>query len=189
VKKWWRVPVLVTLLLGAAAAGLGAQSETRKTQVLFGPRLGASVAVMGQPVFNNAMQLLFRDDEKDYFPIFTQMGFEAEQLLPLGDSLNALTVSELFLLGGLDQGLALPNGSLIIGFRSAGGFEAGLGPYVTIVAPEGELRLAAAVVYAIGYDFPMKGFSLPITLTMVPLPSYSNPQITILAGFNFPGVD
>jgi hypothetical protein len=189
VMKTWVVPTFVMLLLMVAAAELGAQADVRHTQVLFGPRLGVGATVVSADDFNTAMQGIYADSGRIYFPIYTEMGVEAQQLIALGESENTLSIREMFLLDGLDQGLAIPNVSMIVGFHSSSGLEFGLGPYVTIVAPSGELRLAAAVIYLVGYEIPMKGFSLPITVTMTPLPSYANPKISIVAGFSFSSLE
>jgi hypothetical protein len=35
----------------------------------------------------------------------------------------------------------------------------------------------------------MRGFTMPIMLTFVPMPSYGNPQISLLVGFAFESVE
>jgi hypothetical protein len=179
----------VTLIICIAAAELGAQAEVRRTQLLFGPRLGVTAAVVDPSDFNSDMQELFPSSDKKYFPIFTQMGFEAAQLIPLGESAHSLAVHEMFLLGGLDQGMAIPSANLVVGFHSSWGVEFGLGPYVTLQAPGGSARLAAGVAYMFAYTLSLKGFSLPIILIVVPIPSYANPRLSVLTGFNFASLE
>ena len=96
------------LLLAGVAAGLGAQADVRRTQVLFGPRLGVTAVVEAQAVFNSAMQPIFPAAGRQYYPVFTEMGLEAVELVPLGESASSFAVHEVFSLGGLDQGMAIP---------------------------------------------------------------------------------
>jgi hypothetical protein len=177
------------LLLAGVTVGLGAQADVRRTQVLFGLRLGVTAVVQAQADFNSAMQPIFPAAGQQYYPVFTEMGLEAVELVPLGESASSFAVHEVFSLGGLDQGMAIPGLSLVFGFHGRGGLELGLGPYITLEAPGGAVRLAAAVVYEVSYAIPMKGFVLPITLTMVPLPSYANPKLSITTGFRFASLE
>jgi len=180
---------LVTLIFCIAAAGLGAEADVRRTVLLFGPRLGVTAVVVAPSDFNDQMQNEFPSSDKNYYPVFSQMGIEAQQLVPLGESSHSLAVHEMFLLGGLDQGMAIPSANLVVGFHSGWGVELGLGPYITVLAPGGSIRLAAGVVYMVEYTLPLKGFSLPIIFTMVPIPSYANPRLSLLTGFNFAGLE
>jgi hypothetical protein len=180
---------LVTLIFCIADAELGAQAEVRRTQLLFGPRLGLTAVIVQPSEFNDEMQAEFPSSDKTYYPFFTQMGIEAQQLVPIGETSHSFAVHEVFLLGGLDQGMAIPSANLVLGFHSSWGVELGLGPFITVLAPGGRVRLAAGVVYILGYTLPLKGFSLPITFTMVPIPSYSNPRLSLITGINFASLE
>jgi hypothetical protein len=188
VRSTW-FAALVTLIFCIAAAGLGAQADVRRTQLLFGPRLGVTAVIVQPSDFNDEMQDEFPSSGKKYFPVFTEMGFEAQQLVPIGDSPHSFAIHEVFLLGGLDQSMFIPSANLVVGFHSGWGVELGFGPYLTVLAPSGRVRLAAGVVYVLEYTLQLKGFSLPIIITMVPIPSYSNPRLTLLTGFNFASLE
>ena len=180
---------LVTLIFCIAAAGLGAQADVRRTQLLFGPRLGLTAVVVQPSDFNDEMQNEFPSSDKNYFPVFTEMGVEAQELVPIGESPHSFAVHEAFFLGGLDQGMVIPSANLVVGFRSSWGIELGLGPYLTVLSPGGRVRLVGGVVYLLQFTLVLKGFSLPITLTMVPIPSYANPRLSLITGFDFSSLE
>jgi len=188
VRRTW-CAAFVTLIFCIAAAGLGAQADVRRTQLFFGPRLGLTAVIVQPSEFNDEMQNEFPSSDKTYFPVYTQMGIEAQQLIPIGETAHSFSIHEVLLLGGLDQGMAIPSASFVAGFHSSWGFELGLGPFLTVLAPNGRVRLAAGVVYLLEYTFQLKGFSLPIIFTMVPIPSYTNPRLSLLTGFNFASLE
>jgi hypothetical protein len=178
-----RAAALVMFL--AAAGGVNAQEAAPRTQLFFGPRLGISAVVQEPRDFNDEMQSLLGDSSRKYFPVYSEMGIQAQQLFPLGETGSYLTFQQTLLLGGLDQGMPLPSAYMTLGYRMAFGLEFGLGPYVTVASPGGSPGFAFSVVYVVGWTFIMPGFQLPITLTFVPLPSYVNPHISVLAGLSF----
>ena len=179
----------VLVLLCAAGGTLAAQEAAGGPRLFFGPRLGASGVVILPDAFNATMQALYPDPSKQYFPAFTEMGVQATQLVPLGESKSYLSFQEMLLLGALDQSMPLLGANATIAYRTASGFEVGFGPYFTTVAPGGALQLTASVVYAVGWTIAAKGFSVPITLMFVPLPSYVNPRISLLFGFLFEAME
>ncbi len=173
------------IMVFAAACGLEAQEATPRTLLLFGPRLGISAVIQDPGDFDDNMQSLLHDSSRSYFPVYSEMGVQAQQLFPLGGTRSYLTFQQTLLLGGLDQGMPLPSAYMTLGYRMAFGLEFGLGPYVTVASPGGSPGFAFSMVYVVGWTFVMPGFQLPITLTFVPLPSYVNPQISVLAGLSF----
>ena len=81
------------------------------------------------------------------------------------------------LIGGLEQGVALPEGALLIGYRDSSGFEFGIGPIL-------HLR-GVGVVVAAGYTISFRGMYDPVDLSVI-IPSADRPaSIAITTGFNF----
>ncbi len=177
------------LLLCLACGAAFGQQETPGPRLFFGPRIGVSAVVMDPSAFNTSMQVTFPNSAKQYFPVFTEMGMQALQLVPLGESRSSLSFQEMILVSGLDQSIPVVSVNAIIGYRMGAGLEIGLGPYVSSVTPSGSFGLSASVVYELGWTIAAKGFSVPVTVMFIPLPSYVNPKVSLLLGFLFEMMD
>ncbi|MGH3378226.1 MAG: hypothetical protein ACRDP6_26200, partial [Actinoallomurus sp.] len=79
-----------------------------------------------------------------------------------------------FGLGGLEQGLALPTVSTVIGLRMPNDFEFGIGPNFSAVGP--------ALVLAAGFTRHMGSVNVPIDLAVVP--SALGTRVSLTTGFN-----
>jgi hypothetical protein len=169
----------------AAAGGVNAQEAAPRTLLFFGPRLGISAVVQNPRDFSDEMQSLLGDWSRKYFPVYSEMGIQAQQLFPLGSTRSYLTFQQTVLLGGLDQGMPLPSAYMTLGYRLPFGLELGLGPYVTVASPGGTPVFALSIVYALGWTFVTPGFSVPVSLLFIPLPSYVNPRFSLQSGFSF----
>ena len=177
--------LLLTLLCGGQ---LFSQVEAPKTRLLFGPCIGVTGIIVSPDEFNATLQAVYPTTDRHYFPAFTQMGIQSMQLVPMGDSKAYLSFHEMFLVGGLDQNMPIPSVELVLGYRFASGIETGLGPYFSLTAPGGQPKVAASVMYEVSWALTLNRFSMPIMLTLVPMPSYANPQISLLLGFTFESV-
>ena len=82
-----------------------------------------------------------------------------------------------FLLGGLEQGVALPSLNWLVGLRSSNGAEFGIGPNIT---PAG-----VALTVAAGVTFRSGALNVPMTVAWVP--SKAGNRISMLTGFNLRG--
>ena len=80
----------------------------------------------------------------------------------------------LALLGGLDQGVALPSLSWLVGMRTREGAEFGLGPNVS---PAG-----VALAIAAGITFRAGGFNVPLNIAVVP--TKAGIRVSMLSGFS-----
>jgi hypothetical protein len=104
----------------------------------------------------------------------SQFGWQFErQFYSRGEGVTA--VSEwVVLVGGLDQSVALPSLSWLVGFRTREGAEFGIGPNVT---PAG-----VALAIAAGVTFRAGPFNVPVNFALVP--SRYGTRFSVLTGFN-----
>ena len=133
---------------------------------LAGPRFGITTLSPGVVDSLAAEQVSVR-------PVISQFGWQVErQFFTSGGGVSVLN-EWVGLLGGLDQGYAVPSLSWMVGVRSSEGLEFGLGPNVT---PAGvALALAAGVTVRTGV------VNVPLNVAVVP--SQAGTRVSILAGF------
>jgi hypothetical protein len=179
----------VVLMLFAACARLASQEKAPAPRLFFGPTVGAAAIIIPGGEFNSNMQSIYPASDRTYYPFFTLMGAQAFQLVPLGDSKNSLAFHEIFLMGGLDQSMPMPTLDVLFGYHTGGGFEIAIGPHFAVMSPNGSVKLSASVMYSVGWTLSMHGLLLPIKLALVPLPSYANPQLSLIVGFGFEAVE
>ena len=176
--------ICVQLLCLFGAGEARAEDQEGRARWMFGPRVGVSCVAAKRDDFNSSVQDLFPGDRK-YFPLFSQIGISSEQLIRLGKTRNHFAFQELILVGGLEQNIALPDVSVLLGFKTHFGLELGLGPDVGIRSSGGELRFSLALALAVGWTLRFKGISVPITFIAVPTPADVMPRFSLLTGFNF----
>jgi hypothetical protein len=113
----------------------------------------------------------------DVRPAITQFGWQFEKEF-YGKQGGIAAVNEwVFLLGGLEQGVALPSVSWMVGLRTSGGAEFGVGPNIT---PAG-----VALAFAAGVTFRQGVLNVPVNFAVVP--SKDGMRVSILTGFNMRG--
>jgi hypothetical protein len=164
--------------LAVAAAGLltvdaGAQVPTdprvpppSRSVSLAGPRFGVSMLSPGI-----VDSLAARDIDVSSF--ITQFGWQLEtQIYSLGNGPTVL-MELVGLVGGLEQGAAIPSVSWLTGLRSASGAEFGIGPNLTPAGP--------ALVFAAGFTQRSGAMLFPINLSVVP--SKAGTRISFLVGY------
>jgi hypothetical protein len=117
----------------------------------------------------------------------TQFGVNLEQRLRLGSAASHFAFQEVLVVTGIDQGVFLPSGSLLLGFRSHRGLEFGLGPNLvaTYDRDAAEIELAVSVVYAVGWTIPVYNVFIPIDLAVIPTASDGFPRLSLVSGFPF----
>jgi hypothetical protein len=134
---------------------------------LSGPRFGATF--LGQDIID---KLTERDITVG--PVITQFGWQFEKRIYANRSgLTALTEG-VILVGGLEQGVVLPSLNWLVGVRTGGGAEFGLGPNLT--------PLGVGLVIAAGTTFRAGALNVPVNLAVVP--SKSGVRVSFLTGFN-----
>jgi hypothetical protein len=172
-----RAAVLTMFLLGIALPA-SAQTENVinppppvKTVNLSGPRFGFTSLSQG------IVDKLQQEHDITVRSGISQFGWQFEKQFYSKAGGIAAVNEFVFLLGGLEQGVALPSASWMVGLRSPSGVEFGIGPNIT---PAG-----VALAVAGGVTFRSGSLNVPITFAVVP--SKDGMRVSMLTGFNFRG--
>ena len=142
---------------------------------LGGPRFGASyVSGAGFNKLKDAIKLA-KPDAGDIDPVMTQFGWQIEyRMFRTSSGVTALT--ELIpLVGGMDQGLAIPTCTWLVGMRSRKGWEVGFGPNVGL---DGVSMMAG-----VGYTADLGGINVPLNVGVGRGASQTN-SLSFSVGFN-----
>jgi len=138
-----------------------------KTVNLSGPRFGLTALSPGVVDELHKKQI-------DVTSNISQFGWQFEKQFYTRESGVAAVNEWVFLLGGLDQGVALPSLSWMVGLRTREGAEFGIGPNIT---PAGvALALAAGVTFRAG--------NLNVPMNVAVVPSKVGTRLSVLTGFN-----
>jgi len=139
-----------------------------------GPRFGLSyISGGGYDKLQTAVKKSKPDAEVD--ALMTQFGWQLEyRIFRTSKGLTALT-EFIPLVGGLDQGLALPSATWLVGLRGKNGFEVGVGPNVGLGG--------ASMMLGMGYTFDMGGINIPVNIA-VGRGAYQTTGIAFSTGFN-----
>jgi hypothetical protein len=164
---------LITLVLTffALAAPTFAQSDRQappptRTLALDGPRVGLTMLSEG-------VRTKLRDRNIDVSPAISQFGWQFERQF-YAKSGGVTAVNEwVALVGGLDQGVAIPSVSWLIGLRTPEGAEFGVGPNIT---PAG-----VALAMSAGVTFRTAAFNVPMNFAVVP--TRAGVRVSLLTGF------
>ena len=125
-----------------------------RTANLSGPRFG--ITFLADSVVKSL-------EERDIHvsPHVSQFGWQFEKQFYTKDSGVTMVTEWVALLGGLEQGVALPSLSWLVGVRTHDGAEFGVGPNITPVG--------TALVLATGMTFRSGAFNIPVNVAVVPL--------------------
>lgn len=156
----------VAVLTVSAPAFCQVAPPPAKTISLAGPRFG--VTSLSQGVVD---KLAERDITVR--PMITQFGWQAEKQFFTRESGVSAVNEWVLLLGGLDQGVALPSLSWLVGLRTREGAEIGVGPNIT---PAG-----VALAFAGGVTFRTGVVNVPMNFAIVP--SQAGTRVSFLTGF------
>jgi hypothetical protein len=165
----FRHAVGAALLIFAACAPAISQTlpAPARTVTLSGPRVG--VTSLSQGVVDR-----LKEHNLDIRPVITQFGWQFEKQFYGRDSGLSAVNEWVVLLGGLEQGHALPSVSWLVGLRTREGTEFGIGPNVT--------PLGVALTVAAGVTFRAGILNVPVNVAVVP--SGSGVRLSVLTGFN-----
>jgi hypothetical protein len=177
--------ILLLFLLGTWSAFTQEKEESKRLEIVFGPRVGVNYIVVDPEDYNAAIQKVFPDPDRRYFPILTLFGLNLEQRIRLGNTQSHFAFQEVLTVGGLDQNIIVPGLAVLIGFRSRMGLEVGLGPIANLKITTEGVGIGISVVYSVGWTFSFEDVFVPVDLALVPTPSDGNPRISLLTGFNF----
>ena len=151
----------------ASAQGVLQPPPFTKSVNLSGPRFGLTALSTG------VVDELARRNI-DVGPNISQFGWQFEKQFYTRESGVAAVNEWVVLLGGLDQGVALPSVSWLVGLRTREGAEFGIGPNIT---PAGvALALAAGVTFRSG--------NLNVPMNVAVVPSKAGTRISVLTGFS-----
>jgi hypothetical protein len=158
---------LLTLLLCAPAWSQPALPPVAKSADLSGPRFGLTLLSDG---------VVGKLEERSIHvgPHISQFGWQFEKQFFSGDGSVTMVTEWVALVGGLEQSVALPSLSWMVGVRTRDGAEFGIGPNVT---PAG-----TALVLATGMTFRAGAVNVPVNVAVVP--SKSGTRVTVLSGFS-----
>jgi hypothetical protein len=160
------VVILAAVWLAAPAAAQTVPTPTRSVE-LSGPRFGVTV-------LSDGVVAKLRDKDIDVSPAISQFGWQFERQLYHSASSVSVVTEWVGLLGGLDQGYAIPSLSWLVGLRTRKGAEFGLGPNIT---PGG-----TALVLAAGHTFRSGIMNVPVNVAVIP--SRNGFRFTVLTGFS-----
>lgn len=160
--------LLASLLLAAPlAAQLPSSVPPKMDRVkLSGPRFG--VTVLGGSITDS-----LASHGVDVAPVITQFGWQFERQFYSMEGGPAAVSEWVILVGGMEQGAFLPSLSWLVGLRTPGGTEFGLGPNLS---PAG-----ASLAFAGGITSRVGALNIPFNVAVVP--SRSGVRVSVLAGF------
>lgn len=160
--------VLIAAMVQAVPADAQQPQDLVRELNRSGPRFGITWLA------GDIVDTLSSKYDVDVAPIITQFGWQFErQFASLENGPVALN-EWVLLIGGLDQGEILPSLTWLVGLRTQGNFEIGVGPNVT---PAGvALAISSGVTFRVG--------ALAVPLNVAVVPSKLGTRTSILTGFN-----
>jgi hypothetical protein len=162
--------LLAALMLVLCSSTAAAQlvPPPAETVSLSGPRIGITH-------LDDGVRAKLQEEYLEVEPLITQFGWQFEkQFYASGNGGLAVLHEWVVLAGGLDQGVALPSVSWLVGLRSKGGTEFGFGPNVT---PAG-----VAMAFAAGTTIQSGLMNVPLNVALVT--SKAGLRVTFLTGFS-----
>ena len=159
--------LLIVFAIPAAAQNVIPPPPRPTVANLSGPRFGITMLPDG-------VVSKFLERNIELRPTISQFGWQFEKQFYAKDSGVAVLNEWIVLLGGLDQGVALPSLSWMVGMRTANGTEFGVGPNVS--ASGVALAIAAGTTLRAGF------LNVPVNIAVVP--SKSGMRISFLTGFS-----
>jgi hypothetical protein len=164
-----RIAGLGLLAVAVQAAELSAQAdENTVTTFRTGPRFG--VTWLGGSVADT----INRRYKTNITNVISQFGWQYEKQFASLEG-GPVALNEFILMfGGLDQGTAIPTLTWLVGVRTPGEFEFGVGP---IGSPAG-----VGLAVAVGQTFKAGALSIPVNASWVP--SRFGSRVGIMTGFN-----
>ena len=147
-----------------------------------GPRIGASLLYDAD---TNTFGIPAMTGFVSVGPVISQFGYHVDFDIVTKAGFDPVAQIDL-LIGGVDQGLAIPSLSAVIGIRISQGFEIGVGPNLSITRRNYESSIATGIIVVIGYSFRLPNDNIAFPVDFAIVASNGQYRFTLLAGFNFP---
>ena len=140
-------------------------SVNAQIQQLAGPRIGMTFITSGSTADFLHEGFSYVDEEKQPLgetgsAFTTQYGWQWESRFADGGGEVVGIVEWVALVAGMEQGKFLPSLTSVIGARTANGFEAGVGPSLSLSG--------VGMVFAIGKNFKSGSLNMPVNLVFMP---------------------
>ena len=146
-------------------------SVNAQIQQLAGPRIGMTFITAGSTAdfFHKGSDYVeYKDAYNDAthklgetgYALTTQYGWQWESRFADGGGEVVGIVEWVALVAGMEQGKFLPSLTSVIGARTANGFEAGVGPSLSLSG--------VGMVFAIGKNFKSGSLNMPVNLVFMP---------------------
>jgi hypothetical protein len=161
------------LMLPATVRAQYEHGYADQTVDLAGPRFGVTVLSGG------LTSRLKKDRNISVNPVITQFGWQLEKQFKTGSNDVSALTELVLLVGGMEQNVAIPSLSWIVGARLKSGFEFGVGPNIT--------PLSSAIVYVAGVTHKVGTLNIPVNVSVVP--SVDGVRASVLTGFNLTTFD
>jgi hypothetical protein len=158
---------LVLTITAAAPAAAQVLPPPARVVELSGPRFGVTF-------LDDGVVARLQDRNIDVGSTVSQFGWQFEKQFFHRSGSVAMVTEWVALLGGLEQSIAVPSLSWLVGFRTRNGAEFGIGPNIT---PGG-----TALVLAGGHTFRSGVMNVPVNIAVVP--SKHGMRVTLLTGFS-----
>ncbi len=161
---------MTILAASAIASAQSADTAAARPVKLSGPRVG--MTFLSDGVIDKLGEI---DPEfATLNPLVSQFGWQFEKAFSSGGSRLTPVTEWVLLLGGLDQGVAIPSLTWLVGMRTAGGLEFGVGPNLT--------PASVSLAITAGKTLRSGNINFPINLAVVP--SSAGVRVSLLTGFN-----
>lgn len=161
------VAAVLTLGLCTQAQGQTTVPPIAKTVSLSGPRFGLTLLADG------VVEKL-KERNIEVGPHISQFGWQFEKQFYTRDSGVTMVTEWVALVGGLEQSVALPSLSWMVGIRTRDGAEFGIGPNITAAG--------TALVLATGMTFRAGALNIPVNVAVVP--GKPGTRVSVLSGFS-----
>ncbi|UCF97241.1 MAG: hypothetical protein JSV89_19020 [Spirochaetaceae bacterium] len=177
--------VFLLLISIISISTIPAQEQEPPPWLWLGPRLGITGVISKASDFDDIIEEIF-PKSRNYFPLYSEIGLAVEQRIRIEGGGYQWFLQERVLVGGLDQTVALPSLSLLLGISTPFGLEIGLGPDFSLESKSGGAVIAPAMVYALAWTFFISDeIKIPVILSAVPIPPEGEARLSLLAGLDF----
>lgn len=132
-----------------------------------GPRIGIAYLTRGSETA--------KEQQKPFSPVTSLFGWQFEYPFDLGPDVPLTVMTEfVVLVGGLEQSVALPSATWLIGLRQPNGVEFGIGPTLTGTGTQ--------VAFAMGVTHRYGSANVPINVAVAP--ARKGVSLSLTAGLN-----